>query len=68
VRLAIDAPRSTRVDREEVAVRIARDGFQHWCPEEPDVLTGAGDAVVPPRRAELGRLRFTSGRFMSPCS
>jgi carbon storage regulator len=28
IRLAIEAPRTTRVDREEVAERVARDGFR----------------------------------------
>jgi carbon storage regulator len=34
VRLGIEAPRSTSVDREEVAIRLARDGFQNWRPVE----------------------------------
>jgi len=48
VRLAIDAPRSTRVDREEVAIRMARDGFRNCDSVEPDVLAGAGHAVEVP--------------------
>jgi carbon storage regulator len=48
VRLAIEAPRSTRVDREEVAMRVERDGFQNCGPVESDVLADAGDAVEVP--------------------
>jgi carbon storage regulator len=45
VRLAIEAPRSTRVDREEVHERVAAAGFQ-----EPRLMPAAPVALCRPKR------------------
>jgi carbon storage regulator len=47
VRLAIDAPRSVRVDREEVHDRVASAGFQHV---DPRLIADTPVAVCRPKR------------------
>jgi carbon storage regulator CsrA len=53
VRLAIDAPRSTRVDREEVATRVARDGFRNRFPAGKDLFAETADVVGSPGLNEV---------------
>ena len=48
VRLAIEAPRSTRVDREEVHERVAAAGFQPVA--EPRLIPGSPVALCRPKR------------------
>jgi carbon storage regulator len=59
VRLGIEAPRSTSVDREKIAIRMARDGFRDWRPDEPSGTDELDEAVEFPGLARMPQRRVS---------
>jgi carbon storage regulator len=59
VRLGIEAPRATSVDREEVAIRLARDGFRDWRPVDQSGSDELDEAVAFPGLVGMSKRRVS---------